>query len=185
MSLSMPLTTVTKCPTEELQWQEGYFGSQFKSFQFVVVGRLCLRLWDLEAVAYSRGSKPEAEQTNQTFEGPFIVTREASGLKGLPAPQAVSPTSSWRHFWWNHSAVLLPLNAAITFSLRSICTGSQNVVWVQFLKFPDFLNDTYGNEENLSASILSYPQIGKFCFVHIGSGRPKTPFPQTGMLISE
>lgn len=131
------------------------------------------------------GSKPEAEKTDQTFEGPFIVTRQASVLKGLPAPQAVSPTASWRHFWWNHSAFLLPLTAAIAFSLRSICTGSQNVVWVQFLKFLDFLNDTYGNEENLSASILSYPQIGKFRSVHIGSGRPKTPFPQIGMLISE
>lgn len=138
MSLSMPLTTVTKCPTEELQWQEGYFGSQFKNFQCVVVGRLWPRLWDLEAVAYSRGSKPEAEQTDQTFEGPFIVTRQASVLKGLPAPQAVSPTSSWRHFWWNHSAVLLPLNAAIAVNLRSIYTGVPECGLSTVLKIPWF-----------------------------------------------
>lgn len=28
-----------------------------KDFQLVAVGRLCLQLWDLEAVAYSPGSR--------------------------------------------------------------------------------------------------------------------------------
>lgn len=80
----------------------------------------------------------EAVKTGQTFEGPFVVTKQVSVLKDLPAPQAVSPTTCWRHLWWNHSTLPPSLQFCNHLQLKKHLHGVPECGLSTVLKIPWF-----------------------------------------------